>query len=148
MSKQILNDLKKYSPKVEVRASPIHGKGVFALEWLPKGAAVFLYKGILYHIDNEDITSMYRIDVDEKTILDGQSVESVGKHLNSAYRTGKAANVRVQEYYPAYTLCKHPCYVIRANRDILPGEEFLLNYGQGYWKGLLADRSLMNQDDK
>ena len=131
MSAKLLNELT--TSQVEVRTSSIHGKGVFALSLLPKDVAVCVYKGVLFDVVNQDTTSVYRCQVTKTVILDGGPVESNGKYMNSPYHMGKSANVRFGKYYPASVVCEHPCFVIRANRDILPGEELLINYGRGYW---------------
>lgn len=76
-------------PAVEVRDSPIHGKGVFALEPLSRGNSVGLYDGRRY-----SAKQIARVDWDQKltylfglsdgSTIDGGEGGNATRHLNHA----------------------------------------------------------------
>jgi hypothetical protein len=118
--------------QVEIRASPIHGKGIFALCDIPKGAVVCLYEGVLVPRTYAS-KSVYRVHVNSDFVLDGELVESLGKYINCPKGTGRKSNVKFGGFHFGHG-GHHPYFPVFTKSAIKAGEELLVAYGRGYWK--------------
>lgn len=120
---------------VEVRESPIHGRGVFALMDIPAGRILGYYKGEL--ISNtesnrrlEDTTGKYNVDymywLSERYTIDA-GVEETGnwaRYMNDPQGTGKHANVYFGD----------KASIVVGKKPIKAGDELLIRYGKDYWE--------------
>ncbi|HZF16628.1 MAG TPA: SET domain-containing protein-lysine N-methyltransferase [Steroidobacteraceae bacterium] len=110
-------------PLVEVRDSAIHGRGVFALRRIEKGARVIEYVG--ERISHEEADRRYedRPESDNHTflfIVDKRTVIDAGVGGNEARYINHACDPNCE------TVIEQRRIFIEALRDIEPGEE--LNY--------------------
>jgi SET domain-containing protein len=105
------------SHKVEVRASPIHGLGLFARELIAAGEAVIVLGGQVIS-DEEMVASFAR----------GERFDGIG--------LGDGRNLRIDSSHPAVR-GNHSCdsnlwmadaVTLIARRDIAPGDEVTVDY--------------------
>lgn len=112
--------------RTEVRASGVHGKGVFALEPLPAGKKVIEYKGELIswkealrrhpHDPTQPFHTFY-FHIDDKHVIDGARKGNSARYINHSCDPNCEAEEDGQRVF------------IRALRDIAPGEELSFDYG-------------------
>lgn len=114
----------------ELRKSPIHGMGVFALRDIAKGERIMPYLG--EKIDKAESNrrglameakakidgggSVYIFELDENFDIDGNFEYNDARYINHACRTNCEAVLEDGQIW------------IRATRDISGGEELLYNY--------------------
>jgi uncharacterized protein len=112
-------------PMIEVRHSPIHGYGVFALRRIRKGTSVIEYLGervshaeadARYEDKDPDDNHTFLFTVDSKTVIDG------GANGNDARYINHGCDPNCQ----STTLKKR--IFIEAIRTIQPGEELAYDY--------------------
>lgn len=118
--------MKAVKHSVEVRDSPVHGKGVFATTTIPKGHIAW-YRGPIFSCCNLDRNSRsytYRM-----VFRDGKIINPVGKKhkhwtkfINDAHKTEFENNLEIGKDGG-----------IHAIREISPGEELFIDYGADYW---------------
>ena len=117
--------LKKLHRHIAVRNSPIHGRGVFALRRIPKGARIIEYKGTLI-TDKEADRRFGRLQENSAhTMLfsvDGGMVIDATRRGNSARWINHSCAPNCDTYE------KDKRMYIRAIRDIRPGEELSYDY--------------------
>jgi SET domain-containing protein len=108
-----------------VRRSPIHGRGVFALRAIPKGARIVEYKGELisdaeadrrYSKLHEHSPHTMLFSVDDGLVIDATRRGNSARWINHSC----APNCEIEEE-------KHRVF-IEARRDIRPGEELVYDY--------------------
>lgn len=107
---------------VEVRTSPVHGRGIFARKGFRKGETIETVPTIKYN------------KVDEFTD------KSVLTHYDIHYKDGHALPLGYGALYnhaDSHNADWHwdegGDLVIQANKDIRKGEEVFVNYGEQYW---------------
>ena len=120
-----------YLIKVEVKGSPIHGKGVFALENIPKGKIVWKFDPthdlVLSLDDFNQLDESAKVELKRVAYLSGSSGQYVYPPENDPARftnhDGERNNlsVKIDE-----EVSKEPYFI--ANRDIEAGEELTNNY--------------------
>lgn len=113
----------KSVPLIEVRDSPIHGRGVFALRHIEKGARVVEYVGERISHAEADRRYEDRPESDNHTflfIVDKRTVIDAGVGGNEARFINHACDPNCE------TVIEHRRIFIEALRDIEAGEE--LNY--------------------
>ena len=141
--------------KIEVRPSPIHGRGVFAVEDIAQGELITNYvtKDKIYKVDDEKAQVHARCfgyilnGTDGKHVLVGDpesefDLEHCGFLVNDTYKGNLPdtldfdANLdALIDYYETglkranSTLSEK----MHATRDIKKGEEIVTNYGYNYW---------------
>ena len=111
--------------RIAVRHSPIHGRGVFALRRIPKGARIIEYKGKLITDKEADRRYSRMHQNSPHTMLfslDGGWVIDATRYGNSARWVNHscAPNCEIEE--------EGRRVFIEAGRDIGPGEELTYDY--------------------
>jgi uncharacterized protein len=110
----------------EVRGSAIHGRGVFAIEPIPKGTRIVEYKGkrISYKkacklypdIDGEP-THTFLFEIDDDTVIDAAQKGNAARWINHCCEPNCEAEEEDGRIY------------ISSIRKIKPGEELGYDYG-------------------
>ena len=111
--------------RIEVRASGIHGKGVFAVKPISEGDRIIEYTGPVitwkeaesrHPHDPDDPNHTFYFHIDDKHVIDGM-FGSPAKWINHACDPNCEADEDDGRIY------------IKALRDIAPGEELNYDYG-------------------
>jgi hypothetical protein len=100
-------------PGVEVRDSPIHGKGVFSTKWWKPGELIGIYEGVLV-TDSNDPHVLWLQDEEERYF--GIMATGPMGYLNCSKPDQNNA-----------LLCENSPFIY-ARRNILPGDEILISY--------------------
>jgi len=113
---------------VEVRASRVHGAGVFALRSLPPGSLVGVYEGRRYapsqaheHQHEWDGALTYLFGLSDGTLIDAAEGGNATRHINHSCEPNCQANEQADEEGELSV-------VIRTRRRIRPGEELFIDY--------------------
>lgn len=113
------------SPLIEVRNSPIHGRGVYAKTRIVKGARIVEYLGERvshaeadrrYEIKGDDDGHTFLFIVDKRTVIDAGVGGNEARYINH----GCAPNCE--------TVTENRRIFIEAIRTIQPGEELCYDY--------------------
>lgn len=114
-------------PRIAVRTSPIHGKGVFALRNIGKGERIIEYKGKV--ISEKEADDRYP-DLDETKpyhtflfLVDGAKVIDANRQGNSARWINHSCSPNCESSEE-----EDGRVFIEARRDIAPGEELTYDY--------------------
>jgi SET domain-containing protein len=113
---------KKFVPSIEVRQSPIHGSGVFALEAIPKGTQIIEYTGQRIPWESvadqaeSEITYFFGIE-DGNVVIDPDVGGNDARYINHACDPNCEA---IEE--------EDGRVFIHATREIAPGEELFYDY--------------------
>ncbi len=114
---------RKKLPRVEVLASSIHGKGLFALEPIPKGARILEYAGERVSADEGharyDETERFHtflFDLEDGRMVDGGVGGNESRFINHSCRPNVEAVIERRRVF------------ILARRTIAAGRELLLDY--------------------
>ncbi|MCP3716430.1 SET domain-containing protein [Paraburkholderia sp. CNPSo 3281] len=110
--------------RVSVRQSPIHGKGVFALQALSAGERIFEYKGLVTTwreatracAQRTDAGHTFLFGLSDGRVIDGGRGGNGARWLNHACMANCEAIEKSGRVY------------IDALRDIQPGEELFIDY--------------------
>ncbi len=130
MSAGMLSRAHRIKSGLEIKESPIHGRGVFALVRIPKGTVVEEIKGKPQHCSKIPAALLLRRGMEvSKDVYIVPAEGSVGWFLNHSDRANCTYDISTRE--------------IRAKQDILRGEELTIDYHEtttwpGYttqWKG-------------
>jgi uncharacterized protein len=112
--------------RIEVRTSGVHGKGVYALATIPKGAVVIEYKGEVISWDEAlrrhphdptDPDHTFYFHVDEARTIDGKVGGNIAKWINHGCQPNCEADDVDGRIF------------IKALRTLKPGEELFYDYG-------------------
>ena len=111
-------------PRIQVRRSGIHGKGVFALRPIAKGERIIEYKGEIVswkkasarmaHPDDPDHTFLFGLD--EKRVIDANVGGNAARFINHSCDPNCETDQVDDRVF------------IEAIRDIKPGEELYYDY--------------------
>ncbi len=108
-------------PLLEIKESPIHGLGVFAKGFIAENTRLGKFQGIKYTL--KEFKEKYGNDISYcyvarrgNYILCAKENRNVMTYINESL----IPNVRLYRFF------------LRANRDIQPGEELFLYYGDKY----------------
>jgi SET domain-containing protein len=113
------------SPLIEVRDSPLHGKGVFALARIPKGKRVIEYLGDRvshreadrrYDDKDENDSHTFLFIVDSRTVIDAGVDGNDARFVNHACEPNCESVIEDRRVF------------IEALRTIKPGEELTYDY--------------------
>jgi SET domain-containing protein len=116
------------SPLVEVRNSPVHGRGVFARKKIPKGTRIIEYRGdrvshaaadARYEDHDENDNHTFLFIVDKHTVIDAGVRGNAARFINHQCE-GNCESV-----------IEHRRVFIDATRDIAPGDELGYDYEIG-----------------
>lgn len=113
---------------IEVRNSPIHGAGVFALRRIRKGTTIVEYLGD--RVSHEEVDERYadKLETDSHTFLftvDSKLVIDAGRNGNEARFINHACDPNCE------STIKNKRVFIEAIRTIQPGEELNYDYAIG-----------------
>ncbi len=104
----------------------ITGKGLFALESIPKGVRIIEYIGREIPPEMQYTSrSKYLFEITEKKWIDGNIPENIAKYVNHSCRPNCEVEIVKQHIY------------IYSKRKILPGEELTYDYGKEYFDEIL-----------
>jgi uncharacterized protein len=120
--------MKRSQPLFEVRNSPVHGRGVFAMRRIRKGTTVVEYLGD--RVSHEEVDERYadKLEDDNHTFLftvDTRLVIDAGRNGNEARFINHACDPNCES-----TIRKRRVF-IEAIRTIQPGEELCYDYAIG-----------------
>ncbi len=112
--------------RIQVRRSGVHGKGVYALQPIPKGTRIIEYKGEVvtwkqalrrHPHDPSDPNHTFFFHVDDDHVIDAAVGGNAARWINHACKP----NCKAEE--------EDGRVFIDAARDIAPGEELFYDYG-------------------
>jgi hypothetical protein len=111
---------------IEVRDSPVHGRGVFALRTLPTGHVLGLYEGRRYsprqaRARRWDHALTYVFGLSDGSLIDGAQGGNATQHINHSCEPNCAA-YEVEDDAGGLHIS------IETTREIAPGEELFLDY--------------------
>jgi SET domain-containing protein len=117
--------VKKIRRRFGARHSPIHGRGVFALTWIPKHTRIIEYKG--ERISQKEADDRYAeahehsphtmlFEVNDQTVIDATRWGNSARWINHSC----APNCEIVD--------EHERIFIESRRDIRPGEELTYDY--------------------
>jgi hypothetical protein len=116
---------KRSSPMIEVRHSPVHGYGVFALRKIRKGTTIMEYIGD--RVSHEEADARYEnkdpndnhtflFTVDSKTVIDGGVGGNDARYINHGCDPNCESAYQDKRIY------------VEAVKTIMPGEELAYDY--------------------
>jgi SET domain-containing protein len=114
--------------RIQVRQSGVHGKGVYAIRSIKKGALVIEYKGEMVtwkqalkrHPHNpEDPDHTFFFHIDDKHVIDAAYGGNAARWINHSCKPNCESDIDE----------KHHRVYIKALRRIEPGEELFYDYG-------------------
>ena len=109
-------------PRFEIRESPGMGWGLFAREEVSQGDFIVEYTGVKIPTKVADESkSRYLFEIDKKWTIDGEGQSNRGRWLNHSCMPNVEA------------LGEGHKVLFYALRDIFPGEELTIDYGQEYF---------------
>jgi uncharacterized protein len=106
------------------------GLGLFATKPIKKGAKIVRYFGPLLDSRNkkhDDIENKYLFELNGRWTIDGSVRKNVARYINHACRPNAESDVSARKRK----------VVIRALKNISPGEEINYDYGTDYFKAYL-----------
>ena len=106
------------------------GLGLFATKPIKKGAKIVRYFGPLLDTRNkkhDDIENKYLFELNGRWTIDGSVRKNVARYINHACRPNAESDVSVRKRK----------VMIRARKNIEPGEEINYDYGTDYFKAYL-----------
>jgi SET domain-containing protein len=106
------------------------GLGLFATKPIKKGAKIVRYFGPLLDAKNkkhEDIENKYLFELNGRWTIDGSVRKNIARYINHACRPNAESDVSARKRK----------VVIRAIRNIEPGQEINYDYGTDYFKAYL-----------
>ena len=106
------------------------GLGLFATKPIKKGAKIVRYFGPLLDSKkkkDDAIENKYLFELNDRWTIDGSVRENVARYINHACRPNAESDVRPRKRK----------VVIRAIKNIEPGEEINYDYGTDYFKAYL-----------
>jgi hypothetical protein len=116
------------SPLIEVRNSPVHGRGVFAVAHIPKGTRILEYLGdrvshaaadARYEDHDENDNHTFLFIVDKKTVIDAGVGGNDARFINHQCEGNCESVIENRRVF------------IDATRDIQPGQELGYDYEIG-----------------
>ena len=98
------------------------GRGLFALEPIPKGVCVIEYTGRTITREEEFTSrSRYLFEVTKKKTIDGWNKRNTARYINHSCRPNCEIEIRKGKVF------------VMAKRAIKPGEELGYDYGKSYF---------------
>jgi SET domain-containing protein len=98
------------------------GRGLFALESIPKGVCIIEYTGRTLKGDEEFTSrSRFLFEVTKKKTIDGWNKKNTARYINHSCRPNCEITIRKARVF------------VMAKRAIKPGEELAYDYGKEYF---------------
>lgn len=112
---------------VRVQTSPIHGYGVFAYRFIPKGTKISFWSGVI--TPHQEFKKRYGTDIRYcyRCMWHGYIVDKERKNIITYVNDGVHGQSE-----PKVNCALIKRYLV-ALRDIEVGEEITLSYGKRYW---------------
>ncbi len=136
--------------KIEVKASvlPGAGKGLFAKEIIPKGTRIVEYKGKITtwkEVDDNDGNNGYIYYVKRNHVIDAsRHASALARYANDARGLQRVKGIKNNAEYTEEGLKVY----IESVKDIVAGEEILVEYGKEYWDVIRHNIKVENQRQK
>lgn len=112
-----------------VAPSTISGQGLFTSEAIKSGAFVIEYVGtILPNSIADDLETAYLFDLENGTTIDGSPEWNMARYVNYSCMPNVEAELDEEEHRIFFN----------AIRDIEPGEELTIDYGEEYVKDFIS----------
>lgn len=113
---------------------PNAGKGLFTTAFIKKGNRIVEYKGRIRKwkdVKHEDGYNGYLMYLSSQTVIDAKpAINSKGRYANDAQGMVRVKGLRNNS---TYVQVGRKCF-IEATRNIYPGEEILVHYGNAFWR--------------
>jgi SET domain-containing protein len=106
------------------------GFGLFATQPIKKGTLILPYIGRLLDCWKEEdnaVENKYLFELTDRWAIDGSVRDNIARYINHACRPNAEADAKPRKRE----------VLIRAIRDIQPGEEINYNYGRHYFKAYI-----------
>jgi len=106
------------------------GLGLFATKTIKKGTKIVRYFGPLLDskkADDDAIENKYLFELDKRWTIDGSVRENVARYINHSCKPNAESDVKPRKKK----------IIIRAIKNIEPGEEINYDYGTDYFKAYL-----------
>jgi hypothetical protein len=106
------------------------GLGLFATQPIKKGTKIIRYFGPLLDskkAEEDAIENKYLFELDKRWTIDGSVRENVARYINHSCKPNAESDVKPRKKK----------IIIRAIKDIEPGEEISYDYGTDYFKAYL-----------
>jgi len=118
---------------IQLRRSPIHGNGVFAVCAIARGERIVRYAGLLRthaeidaaYADIPETGHTFLFTLNDDYVIDGNVNGNIARWINHSCEPNCEALIEVDSKGRAH----RDRVVIDALRDIAPGEELTFNYG-------------------
>eukprot|EP01119_Soliformovum_irregulare_P005678 TRINITY_DN17414_c0_g1_i1.p1 TRINITY_DN17414_c0_g1~~TRINITY_DN17414_c0_g1_i1.p1 ORF type:complete len:376 (+),score=91.24 TRINITY_DN17414_c0_g1_i1:68-1195(+) len=128
---------------IELEGHPCKGqRGLYAARDLRDGTYLGEYTGRVVLYSSEVLKSKYLVDYSnpfeegcDKIWIDAAFEGNETRYINDLRNTGREANTVMRRVWLAGSLR----VFIQLTRDVAKGEEFLTDYGSGYWENLQDD---------
>lgn len=102
------------------------GRGLFAMEPIPKGACVIEYVGRTLTEEEESTSrSRYLFEVTKKKTIEGWNKRNTARYINHSCRPNCEIEIRKKRVF------------VMAKRKIQPGEELGYDYGKNYFDSFI-----------
>ena len=106
------------------------GLGLFATKPIKKGSKIIRYFGPMLDSKNkkhDDIDNKYLFEINNRWTIDGSVRKNIARYINHACRPNAESDVKPRKRK----------VIIRAIKNIEPGEEINYDYGTDYFKAYL-----------
>ena len=103
------------------------GLGLFATKPIKKGANIIPYVGRILDCrkkEDDAVTNKYLFEVNTRWTIDGSVRKNIARYINHACKPNAEPDIKVRKRK----------VVIKAIKDIQPGEEINYDYGTDYYK--------------
>jgi SET domain-containing protein len=122
--------MKSHEPYEVREARPGTGKGLFATAPFSKGDFIIEYTGVRIPTKEADFhRGRYLFEIDEQWTIDGEPSSNPARYVNHCCDPNAEAKIVKDE------VGKHIMFF--AVRDIAPGEEFTIDYGEEYYNDFI-----------
>lgn len=127
---------------------PNAGKGLFARVFIPSGTRIVEYKGKVTtwkEVDDNDGNNGYIYYVKRHHVINAAGYPSaLARYANDARGLQRVKGISNNAEYVEDGLRVY----IEANKDILPGQEILVEYGKEYWDVIRHNMKVEKQRKK
>ncbi len=111
------------APAVRVKRTENTGLGLFADRAILKGKFIIEYTGSLIKTTYADtLTTRYLFDLENGWTIDGSAYDNIARYINHSCKPNAAASLKNGHIY------------IYAEKNISPGTEITMDYGEEYFK--------------
>ena len=132
----------KGRPSLVIKTSqiPKAGKGLYTTRKILKGEVIGEYTGKLLStkvIDKDEdkyAENYYLFDIGNGVTIDGEKSKSKTRYINDASGLTRIKGLSNNSSFHTYK--RSNTVLLRAKRDIKPGEEIFASYGRDYWKAV------------